>query len=1037
MYLKKLEIHGFKSFAQKTVLEFLPPKNSIFSITAVVGPNGSGKSNVVDAIRWVMGEQSMKTIRSKKSEDVIFNGSEAKGALSAAEVTMVLDNTVGRIAELGELSLDGAEEITITRRLYRSGESEYLVNNNAVRLLDVHLLLAKAQFAEHAYSIVSQGTIDRLLTVSPAERKDFFDEASGIKEFQIKRHQAELKLARSVEHITQAEVLLKEIEPRVKLLARQVKKLEERQEITVRLTSAQERLYTTLFLGNKVEADQVAAEVAAIDETYRQRFSELEIVQTELAELARSASRQEVFMELQTRHQEAVRVCNEGERRLAIIDGQRRVEYSLAGQQNVGWLEEKIGELKNNQERFQEQLLKVEADTKAAEKTVRDYQQRLQALLDEKTKYSLEIARLQNQLLRDQSEQNYRDFSGLTAVKAVIDAKHRFQGSVHGVVAELGEVREEYRLALEVAAGQHLSSVVVEHEGVARLAIQFLRENRLGIVTFLPLTKIQGRFMSADERMLAQADGVCGRALDLISFDPLFEPIFSFILGSTLVVHDIEAAERLGVGRIRMVTLLGDVIEKTGVMRGGFRHKKNQLGFSALALGPADRLEEYRGEIRLAEQRIKEVDQELSLVNGQLLSSQVDLESQHQRAAFVSEQKNAVEGECARLEQELAMVTGNPADRALQFQKLAEEKEVLQEEIIVRQAQVAAVAAEIENFNRQEEEKKQRIFGLQEEMQTRQATLNGIIAERNERKIALAKIETRREDLVKEIYAELAVSAEVLLARVVITEEVDVEVLHNEIQKLKYQLSLIGGIEEGVLEEYRVAKERFDFLSGQVADLTKAVDDLHKLTAELDEIMKKRRSAAFKKIRKEFDRYFKILFDGGQADLEEVYGNPAEKESEASEEGVVLADSSPEDTTPQKSQKAEQVLVGIEVMANPPGKKIKYLNALSGGERTLTSIALICAILHHNPSPFVILDEVEAALDEANTTRFVRIMSELARESQFIIITHNRVTMHAADALYGVVMKGDGISQLLSVKMEEAVVLNDSAAVDNPPQKVV
>ena len=288
MYLKRLEIKGFKSFSTKTVLDFLPSKQGYHSITAIVGPNGSGKSNVADAIRWVMGEQSLKSLRGKKGEDVIFSGSETKSQLSAAEATMTLDNQGGSL-------MSDYPEIVITRRLYRSGEGEYLINNNQVRLLDIHLLLAKLQFAQHSYSVVGQGVIDQLLTVSTAERKDFLDEASGIKEFKIKEHQAELKLRRTKDNIQQAEILMQEVEPRLKLLSRQVKKLQKRQQVETQLQESQEQYYGSLYSTNQKELDKIKDSLEDIEKEYHTAFNELKIIQEELSSLAQATSRQQVF----------------------------------------------------------------------------------------------------------------------------------------------------------------------------------------------------------------------------------------------------------------------------------------------------------------------------------------------------------------------------------------------------------------------------------------------------------------------------------------------------------------------------------------------------------------------------------------------------------------------------------------------------------------------------------------------------------------------------------------------------------------------
>ena len=554
MYLKRLEIKGFKSFANNTVLEFLPPRDGRFSITAVVGPNGSGKSNVVDAIRWVMGEQSIKSLRGKKSEDVIFSGSENKGALGACEVTMTLDNT-------GTQNDLDYPEVIITRRLYRSGEGEYLINGNPVRLLDIHLFLAKSQFGQHSYSVVSQGTIDRLLIVGPNERKEFLDEASGIKEFQIKEHQAELKLNRTRENMVQVSRLLVEVEPRLKLLARQVKKLEKRQEVELSLREAQEKYYASLYWTNKNEIDRLEKILAEVEENYRREFSALENIQNELAVLARSESRQEAFLGLQTKHQEAVKVKNEWERQLAILSGKMQTAYSQIGKQNISWLEQKKTESEGSYQHLVEEQQRLEIALNREVEQVNSLQQKLAVLNDERTRLSVKISQLQTRAWQEQGERSYLEASGLTAVKAVLDNRDRI-GKVYGVLAEFGEAPEEYRTALEVTAGQHLSSLVVDTDETAKNGIEYLRRERLGVATFLPTNKITGRPLSNEARNLSVSNGVIGLAIDLIKFDNRFKEIFSYVLGDTVIVRNLEAAKRLGIGAWRMVTLEGDLIER-------------------------------------------------------------------------------------------------------------------------------------------------------------------------------------------------------------------------------------------------------------------------------------------------------------------------------------------------------------------------------------------------------------------------------------------------------------------------------------------
>jgi len=1017
MHLKRLEINGFKSFANKTVLDFLPPQNGRFSITAIVGPNGSGKSNVTDAIRWVMGETSMKNIRGKKSEDVIFSGSESKGQLGMAEVLMVLDNKDKKI----DLEF---EEITVGRRLYRSGESEYIINGNKVRLLDVHLLFAQAQFAENSYSIVGQGMIDRMLLVSAQERKDLLDEASGIKEFQIKQHQARLKLNRTNDNLGQAERLVVEIEPHLKMLHRQVKKLEKRQEVEIKLRESQEVYYGSIYSYHQKEIDEFAKELELQEKKYKENFATLEKIQTELAASASASSRQEVFEGLQNRYSQKVKEKNDLERRLVVLEGQMHTEYGRQGKGNISWIENKIKDLNAGLENLNLKLKQIESDLNKQLEESSFQAKKLESLQAEKSQRQLKISRLQSQMYDVQSKKNYFEFSGLTAVKEIVQNRTKF-GQVFGLVAELGEVDKEYRLALEVAAGSHMTSLVVKDEEVATKAINYLRENRLGIATFLPLSKIEGRRVNPGiENLLKEEEGVLGLATNLIKHSSKFDNIFSLVLGNTLVVKDLHVAKRIGLGRARMVTLDGDLVERNSVMKGGFRQSQLKgLGFSGKAgFSEEERAEEYVAEINLEKQELEEFEKEIESLKENRLRLRVGEENLREKDATLQKERLDLETEMAGLKQELDLIK-NPQDFDKHLSVLQETKLKFEKELEKKQGELDALSKEIEDFNQHEEEKKKRIFDLQNQMQTVQLEVNNIVGKRSDIKVSLARLETKQEDLVAEVENDMSESIiSVLERKPAVVDVKDLDEIADRIQKLKYQLSLIGGIDEEVVEEYKQTKERYDFLDGQIKDLEKATDDLEVLIAELDKIMKKKRNAAFKKIKKEFDKFFKILFDGGSAKLEEMYDyeqDMTQDKDNMTQENEINEQTEDGDIEDKPKKRRKKVLTGIDVIACPPGKKIKHLNSLSGGERTLTSIALICAILSNNPSPFVVLDEVEAALDEANSERFARIMSELSTESQFIIITHNRVTMHHADALYGVVMKGDGVSQLMSVKLDK------------------
>ncbi|MBI2444091.1 MAG: AAA family ATPase [Candidatus Magasanikbacteria bacterium] len=915
MYLKRLEIQGFKSFARHTALDFLPPRDGRYSIIGIVGPNGAGKSNIVDALRWVMGETSLKTIRGKKGEDVIFHGSPQKGAGGMAEVTMVLDNsdrasrsraapgalTASAADSAALTALLGEPEITLARRFYRSGESEFLINDRPVKLLDVHLLLARLQFAEHAYSIVGQGMIDRLLTVGPGERKDWFDEACGIKEWQIKEHQATLKLARTRENMAQATALLAEVTPRLRLLSRQVKKLAERQEIEQQLGAAQNSYYRTLYWRIQAEQQQWQRAQEQWESEYRPAAAALAQAQQELGELGKGASRQQLFAALTERYRAAQAAEHEAERQLTVLGSQLQSVYREQGAGEVGWLTRKIAEQEAKLPVLARARGVTEAALAAADKLRQEAEARAKKLQSESAELTLAGGRAgERGALGERSAGAVWQWSGADAAVAFAEAEQRFGAAHHLLATRLAPGSDRYRI-----------------------------------------------------RIWGETPAIAERLADLPPAAAVEFSATGIMLGAAGAESESAAAAR------RRAAVLAQEI--------------------AAAKAPAVE----------AQGRAAALQRELT-------------------AAQAAER--ALDNELAELKRELSLASAAPAEFDARRQALSAEQPKLQAQLAACRAASSRLAQELADFNRAEEDKQKRIFALQARLQERQAAVTALEARRREIAVAAAKVETRQEDLAREVQHELKATLASLVQREgdTVSPAAALSELSNIIEKLKYQLTLIGGIDAEVVAEYEVARERQEFLSRQLSDLAAAVADLERLVTELNALMKQKRAAAFKQIRQEFKRYFQILFDGGRADLEEVYGEAAADEAGGVE---VVSEAAPISSAP--------LLSGIEVIAQPPGKKVKYLAQLSGGERTLTSLALICAILHVNPSPFVVLDEVEAALDEANTLRLVRILRELTTRSQFIIITHNRVTMHAAAALYGVVLGREGSSELLSVKLED------------------
>ncbi|MFH2062899.1 MAG: AAA family ATPase [bacterium] len=751
MILQKLEMHGFKSFADRKILEFVQPSGRSRGITAVVGPNGSGKSNVADAVRWVLGEQSVKLLRGKKAEDVIFSGSEKRARSGYAEAVLHFSN------EAGKLPLDFSE-VTIARRIYRDGESEYLINKKKVRLADVQLLLAQANFGARSYSVIGQGMIDSILVASPQERKEFFDEAAGVRQYQLKRHQSVIKMQAARENLGQAEMLVNEIEPRVRSLSRQVKRLEERDELQNELHDLHHQYYGRLWADLERQIAGRADELAKREGEWKERESTLDEARRELAKLEREETGNDAFTELQSK---------------------------------------------------------------------------FQRLMSEK-------------------------------------------------------------------------SALRERELRVRSRIEIAEQVKKQTATTLPLSKI------------------------------------------------IEGVRGLGERQDRTVMSL---------------------------------------------QEAETLDAAKALVP--------DFRSIHADTVMLADRL-----EKPAPEEEAKKPTADP--------KLVEELNGLQAEMAELEKKIQDAQKTLGAYNDDERKKKEKFFSLQRTLQDKISSAHSLERGLGDLRVELARLETRRDSLEQEMTTELGERAERVKSGTADTAAdgqpaPSPESLRPRIEKLRYQLQLIGGIDPEVVREYQEANERYVYLTGQIGDLTKAIGDLEKVIVELDETIRTRSETAFRKLNREFDRHFKLLFGGGKAELIQMTASRT-KEQEADTDET---DAAPAETATDEGGPDSTYIAGVDITATPPGKKIKHINMLSGGERALTSIALICAIMVSNPSPFVVLDEVDAALDESNADKFAGILGELAERTQFIVITHNRYTMRRANVLYGVTMRDDGTSDLLSINLEE------------------
>ncbi len=874
MYLQKLEIQGFKSFATKVHLEFTE------GITAVVGPNGSGKSNIADAVRWVLGEQSMRLLRSKKADDVIFAGSDKKTRLGFAQVDLHFNN------EDHKAPLD-YPEVVISRRVYRSGEGEYFINKNKVRLQDVLLLLAKSSVGQRTYSIISQGMADMILNLTPAERKNFFDEAAGVREFQIKKDQAEHKLDATTENIKQADLLIHEIAPRLRSLTRQVHRLERRGEVLAQLKESQHRYYAWTWhdLAKHIsEQERKQTDATSAQEAIAKTVNTLK---QQLEALSQGGSRTQAFQKLEREY----RVLTEEKSKLlrdeARLKGKMDVELEKTGHANLGWLERRLEELEGRRTQLEEEHASLETERKGMAQKQDVITRELQGVIRTIEQLNSQIEQQKNKVHSQRS----------TAVREMAND-----------VAQLYERQEAFYEKLRAAQS------------------------------------------TGDLKQLqAEAKNITDGLKDL-----------SFKL----------------------------------------RDQETMSPEEALAL-QAKLTELYQQKDRLTQ----------TLHEWNMKTQAVD-----ERLSFAREELDETETERERASGEYtaAKSQAGPGGQGV----LREEIEKIVQHIKKVDAQILDLSQQLAAFHDQEEKKKTEIVRIQRALSDAQTKLAGAMTVSNDIKVELARLETRREDLLREMRDEL-LHEEMDRAKNVREASPIKEDAFQEIQRLKAQLSQIGGIDPQIEKEYTETKERHDFLTTQGKDLKKAMEDLEVTIENLDNQMKLRFNKSFEAINEQFGQYFKILFNGGSAKLGLIKEVPQEDVVMDEEQGE-SPEETEEDLEEEQKPKGEKIITGVEIIAQPPGKRLKGISMLSGGERALTSIALICAIIHNNPSPFIILDEVDAALDESNSIRFSSILGQLSKKTQFIVVTHNRATMQKANILYGVTMGDDGVSKLLSVKMEEA-----------------
>ncbi len=999
MYLKALEIQGFKSFPDKTVLNFHD------DITAIVGPNGSGKSNISDAIRWVMGEQSSKTLRGGKMQDIIFGGTAARSPVGFAQVSLIIDNTAGLLSS-------DEPEVVISRKYYRSGESEYYINREQVRLRDVNELLMDTGMGRDGYSIIGQGKIAEIISGRAGERRQVFDEAAGISRFRYRKEEAQRRLCRTDENLLRINDKIDELELQVGPLKRQSQVAKEYLALRDELKVQEVSLWMQTLDRLREQSDTVAADYDRARAALDGAKAELESLYAQSEDLAQRMRSKDVEADgARSRLSAAEQEESQARSRAAVL--QSNIENSRSG------LERMRGELSGARERVEGVAAQIaekncrveEIDRETAALSERaasagnvmeghrlkidNRESEAQRASDELTAQIIELRSTDSRIaMLSDMEKAYEGLGG--SVKTVMrEARHGALRGVRGAVAELVRADGRCALAIETALGAAIQNVVVDTQEDGRAAIELLKRRDAGRATFLPLDTIRGGRLEA---IPSAEEGCLGLAVDLASFEERYRSIFENLLGRTLVAEtlgDAIAISKRGGGRLRIVTLDGQLINAGGSMTGGSAAKNAGILSRKSEL---ERLNADRGGIARRRdellQRGEELKRELQVARYAMESAAQELqEIKNQEAALLAERR-AIQSASQQLEL-LRRSISDDADTRLKAMADIESgaesyrRELERWESAAREAseRVEAVKKELSELTAAKLSVEGRRTQTDKAVQDKNAALLDMerTCARFEQKKLSAEMEEKT--LLDRLWDGYQLSHTAAQA---IRQPVESAARANRrVSEIKKSMGELGTPNLGAIDEYARVSERYEYLTGQRDDVEKARGELlgviNDITAEMKAIFLRE----FTAIDQCFRRTFAELFGGGTAEL-------------------LLSDD------------ADVLECDIDIRIQPPGKAVSTISLLSGGEMAFVAIALYFAIIQVRPTPFCVMDEIEAALDEANVSRYAAYMRRIAQNTQFIVITHRRGTMEEADHLYGVTMQEKGVSRVIELDLAEA-----------------
>lgn len=968
MFLKRIELQGFKSFADKTVIQFDQ------DITGIVGPNGCGKSNVNDAIRWVLGEQSVKSLRSGTNmSDIIFSGSEYRKPVNMARVTLVFDNST-RVFD------SDFDEIEITRQILRANnEASYFINKTPCRLKDINDLVMDTGLGKDSLSIITQGNISSFADAKPEDRRSLFEEAAGVAKYKKRKKVSLSKLEQTKENLDRLQDILDELERQIGPLEKQAKKAE-------KYISLREKL-------SKIEISVLVEDIDQYNEKINQINKELFDIQamhtSENAELLKQETRLESIRkemyaldkqinELQGKYTKAMEENYQLERRKIEQDEKRKYMLKVADkkarQKEIqAMLEEARFEYQDRHQR----LMQTQQDLNKRRNIVNDLKTKISKARYESDQANNILTQLQNrrQVLENMMKQPFAHQQG---VRSVMQAKNSLSG-VYGVVSELLIAHADKALAVNAALGGSIYQIITKNEADARNAISFLKRNRSGRATFLPLSVCHPRKMNEQVITIASTSpGFLGFASECVDCKEIFDPVKERLLGNVIVVDTLqnanETAKRLRYA-YKIVTLDGDIVHTGGSMTGGVT--KNQSTPVTMR---------------------QELDTINSKIEGQKIKADSCLNETDILTQKLQKEKDAIvtlQIELAKLENIYATKKAKYDSILAEYQELGvdieENAELAQDDLVVQMSKMHAVldslSLEIQSLRQSRFDKGNDAEQLENQIRLVRREMNSKQSQIHNYEMEIVKVKTQLENALNRLSTDYEMTYEYALTK---KEDVEIESAKEEVIQLRQAISRLGNVNLDAPNEYKEVKERFDFMTSQKEDLEKASQQILAAIDEMDQTMISQFTDMFNKINAELDGVFKAMFGGGRASLSMV---------------------DPDDV----------LNTGIDIDVQPPGKMVKNIQTFSGGEKALIAISVLFAILKARTMPLCIFDEVEAALDQANVERFARYLSHYRGQSQFIAVTHRPGTMEQCDTLYGVTMQKDGVSKVLKVQLKDAV----------------